>query len=181
MIEIGKRKIKQGVAKKRRKEQQVNLPAPKSSEWLNMLTTIQPESLNVVSHDGWEEIELTVDSGAGETVVPEGMVNSVEVKEGPAAKSGVQYECANGERIPNLGEQKFMAHTQEGCKKSIRAQVCEVTKALLSVRRLVEAGNRVVFEEGGSYIEDIYRKERMYLQEKHGMYTLKVWTKGTGF
>ena len=146
-----------------------------------MLTTIQPESLNVVSHDGWEEIELTVDSGAGETVVPEGMVNSVEIKEGPVAKGGVQYECANGERIPNLGEQKFMAYTQEGCQKRIRTQVCEVTKALLSVRRLVEAGNRVVFEEGGSYIEDIYRKERMYLQEKHGMYTLKVWTKGTGF
>ena len=113
--------------------------------------------------------------------MPEGMVNSVEIKEGPAAKSGVQYECANGERIPNLGEQKFMAYTQEGCQKKIRAQVCEVTKALLSVRKLVEAGNRVVFEENGSYIEDVYRKVRMYLQEKHGMYTLKVWTKGAGF
>ena len=154
---------------------------PPVTGMLNMLTTIRPEGLNVMNSGGWEEIELTVDSGAGETVVPEGLVNSVEIKEGAASKSGVQYECANGERIPNLGEQKFMAYTQEGCQKRIRAQVCEVTKALLSVRRLVEAGNRVVFEEGGSYIEDIYRKERMYLQEKHGMYTLKVWTKGTGF
>ena len=154
---------------------------PQDTEMLNTLMTIRPEGLNVVSSDGWEEIELTVDSGAGETVVPEGMVNSVEIKEGPAAKSGVQYECANGERIPNLGEQKFMAYTQEGCQKKIRAQVCEVTKALLSVRKLVEAGNRVVLEENDSYIEDIYRKERMYLQEKHGMYTLKVWTKGAGF
>ena len=74
-----------------------------------------------------------------------------------------------------------MAYMQEGCQKKIRAQVCEVTKALLSVRKLVEAGNRVVLEENDSYIEDIYRKERMYLQEKHGMYTLKVWTKGAGF
>ena len=181
MIEIGKKKIPQGMAKRMRREAKANQQAVASSEMLNMLTTIQPESLNVVSHDGWEEIELTVDSGAGETVVPEGMINSVEMREGPAAKSGVQYECANGERIPNLGEQKFMAYTQEGCQKRMRAQVCDVTKALLSVRRLVEAGNRVVFEENNSYIEDIYRKEKMYLQEKHGMYTLKVWIKGTGF
>ena len=169
------------MAKKWRKEKRSAQQMPQSAEKLNMLATIQPESLNVVSHDGWEELELTVDSGASETVVPEGMVNSVEVKEGPAAKSGVQYECANGDRIPNLGEQKFVAYTQEGCQKGIRAQVCEVNKALLSVRRLVEAGNRVVFDAGGSYIEDIYRGEKMYLQEKQGMYSLKVWTKGAGF
>ena len=74
-----------------------------ASECREVEHAIQPESLNVVSHDGWEELEVTVDSGASETVVPEGMVNSVEVKEGPAAKSGVQY----------LGE-KFVAHTQDG-------------------------------------------------------------------
>ena len=52
-------------------------------------------------------------------------------------------------------------------------------RCLLSVSKVVKAGNRVVFDMGGSYIEDPVRKEKMYLAEKHGMYTLKVWTKGT--
>ena len=90
---------------------------PQPAGMLNMLTTIQPDSLNVMSADGWEEIELTVDSGAGETVVPEGMVNSVEIKEGAAAKSGVQYECANGERIPNLGSRNSWPICRKDAKR----------------------------------------------------------------
>ena len=66
--------------------------------------TIIPDSLNSVSLDGWEEIEMTVDSGASETVVGEEMITAVEAKEGPASRKGVMYEVANGVRIPNLGE-----------------------------------------------------------------------------
>ena len=72
----------------------------------------------------------------------------------------------------------MVAHTQEGFQKNINAQVCDVNKALLSVRRLVDAGNKVVFDKNGSYIEDSVRKEKMHLVEKQGMYVLKVWTKG---
>ena len=36
---------------------------PCCSGHINTLTTIAPESLNTVHRDGWEEIELTVDSG----------------------------------------------------------------------------------------------------------------------
>ena len=77
-----------------------------------------------------------------------------------------------------------MAHTQEGCQRNIKAQVCDVNKALLSVRRLVETGNRVVFDAQGSYIEDVNTYERMHLTDKQGMYVLRIWTKGaaqTGF
>ena len=39
-------------------------------------------------------------------------------------------------------------------KKALTAQVCGVTKALLSVSQAVRKGNRVVFQEEGSYIEN---------------------------
>ena len=58
--------------------------------------------------EGWEELELAVDSGATENVVSEDMLQSVEMKEGLAAKRGVEYEVANGTRIPNLGEKRFI-------------------------------------------------------------------------
>ena len=65
--------------------------------------------------------------------------------------------------------------------RQTRAQVCEVNKALLSVHRVVQAGNRVVFAASGSYVEDEHAGETMELIEKGGMYMLKLWVKAQGF
>ena len=67
--------------------------------------------LNAVN-PAWERVSLTVDSGASETVIGEEMVASAELKEGPAARQGVQYEVANGVRIPNLGEKSWSLRSQ---------------------------------------------------------------------
>ena len=61
--------------------------------------------------------------------------------------------------------------------RKITAQVCDVNKGLLSVRRMVDAGNRVVFDKQGSYIEDPITKEVMNLEDRHGMYVLRLWTR----
>ena len=56
-----------------------------------------------------------------------------------------------------------------------------MNKGLLSVSKLVKAGKKVVFEEKGSYIEDVRTKEVMRLREVGGMYMLKMWVqKGSG-
>ena len=91
------------------------------------------------------------------------------------------YETANGERIPNLGEKRFVGHTEEGLERRVTAQVAEVNKALLSVKRIVAAGNRVVFDYD-SYIEDKNTGERTWLHESNGMYMLRMWVQhGEGF
>ena len=145
---------------------------------LGALITIMPNEINAIGEDGWEEVELAVDSGASETVVSEDMIASAELKEGPAARGGIQYEVANGVRIPNLGEKRFVATSGEGVKRQIVAQVCEVNKGLLSVRRMVQAGNTVVFTRNGGYIEDDGTGGgRMHMEEKNGMYMLKLWTR----
>ena len=80
--------------------------------------------------------------------------------------------------IPNLGEKKFVAVTEAGTKRKMTAQVCEVNKALLSVSKTVQAGNRVVFaseSDGGSFIEDVTTGERLFMTERHGVYVLKMW------
>ena len=89
---------------------------------------------------------MAVDSGATETVVGEEMLAMIETKDGPASKRGVEYEVANGVRIPNLGEKKFEAVTEDGIERNITAQVCEVNKALLSVSKMAKSGHRVVFQ-----------------------------------
>ena len=63
----------------------------------------------------------------------------------------------------------------------MKAQVCDVNKALLSVHRVVQAGSRVVFAASGSYVQDEASGETMALTEKGGMYMLKLWVKAQGF
>ena len=129
----------------------------------------------------WEEIEMAVDSGATETVVGEDDLTSVELKEGAASKRGTVYEVANGVQIPNLGEKKFVAFTEEGSMRSLTAQVCEVNKPLLSVRKVIAGGSRVVFDAEGSYIECKSTGERTWLKEQGGMFMLKMWVQRQPF
>ena len=159
-------------------------PPPAPIGTLAALATVEPESLNSV-HDGWEEIDFTVDSGASETVLHEDMLRSVETKPSPASRRGVEYEVANGVRIPNMGQKEFKAETEDGAQKILTAQVCEVSKALLSVKKVVAAGNRVVFEPNQAFIENLSTGQRLSMRQEGGMYTLKMWVKvnnpNTGF
>ena len=141
-----------------------------------------PEGLKSVEEaPEWEVLEMAVDSGASESVVSDEMLTRVDTVEGGAMKKGVQYEVADGTLIPNLGEKKFIAVNDSGVARHMRAQVCEVNKALLSVHRVVQAGNRVVFAASGSYVQDEQTGETMALEEKGGMYMLKLWVKAQGF
>ena len=78
-----------------------------------------------------------------------------------------------------MSEKKFSAWTREGVRRNITAQVCSVQQGLLSVKRMIGAGQRVVFDPEGSYIEDIATYERMNLKERNGMYFLSLWTKAS--
>ena len=105
------------------------------------------------------------------------MVPSVEVKEGAASRRGVEYEVADGTKIPNKGEKTFTGETKESIARRITAQVADVNKALLSVSKITKAGNRVVFDEDGSYIEDKVTGQKMWMEHEGGMYTLKMWVR----
>ena len=98
-----------------------------------------------------------------------------------ASRRGVQYEVANGERIPNLGQKTFQGVTPEGVRRGITAQVCDVNKPLLSVAKLVRSGNTVVFAPDGAYVEDGTTHERLWLQESGGMYMMRLWVPAKGF
>ena len=125
----------------------------------------------------WEEVEMGVDSGATETVIRRGDLDWIETKEGVPYKRGVKYGMANGAIIDNEGEKDFEGWTEEGVLKAIKAQVCDVNQPLLSVRKVVAAGNRVVFDQEGSYIESRSDGSKIWLTDNQGMYTLKMWVK----
>ena len=148
---------------------------------LKMLGTIMPEGIySAKESEEWEYVEFYVDSGATETVMGPDMLKSVEAVEGIAMRRGVKYEVANGIRIPNLGEKEFVGVSEEGMQKSVKAQICDVNKALMSVKKMTGAGNRVVFDDDGSYIESKATGRKMWMREENNMYVLGMWVK-TGF
>ena len=140
------------------------------------LKTIEPHGINAVADDQWVEIEVAVDSGATETVMSEAtLAGVIDITEGAACKRGVMYEVANGVEIPNLGERTFLGFTEDGGVKGITAQVCAVNKTLMSVSKIASKGNRVVFDDDGSFIEDKTTGERTWMTQVGGMYSLKMW------
>ena len=65
--------------------------------------------------------------------------------------------------------------------KSVVAQVCDVNRGLLSVRKITRSGNRVVFDNEGSYIENKTTGEVTRLKDDGGMYELTMWVKRKDF
>ena len=159
--------------KEKRKEKE---KADAKKELRSLQTIVRGKVSSLGDGGEWEELVMAVDSGASETVVNEEMLPTIETIVGVAYRQGVEYELASGETIPNQGEKVFTGESENCVARQLKAQVCAVNKALLSVSKEVSAGNRVVFDEE-SYIEDKATGERIWLTEKHGMYMLKMWVK----
>ena len=124
----------------------------------------------------WTEIRLTVDSGAGETVVPPSEASNVMTVEGD--RKGCRYEVANGEVIRNLGVKQCSIVTNDGgVPKNINLQVAAVHKGLLSVIELVKSGLRVVFDNEWSFIEDKDSGWRDTIDQKEDEFELVAWVK----
>ena len=127
----------------------------------------------------WERIELTVDSGAAETICPASMATTVPTQPGPKTIQGVKYTCAGGRKLPNFGEKRCTLATNDSAnQRSMTMQVADVSRPLLSFARSVDAGNRMVFDQQWSYIEDKRTGERTTLTRQGGLYVLDAWIKG---
>ena len=90
-------------------------------------------------------------------------------------KKGVRCEVANGSQIPNLGERQFLGIPEEGGRRGVVAQICAANKNVMSVSKVAKQGNRIVFDDDGSYIEDKSSGERIWMHKVDGMYMLKMW------
>eukprot|EP00972_Heterocapsa_arctica_P051143 7518862-Heterocapsa_arctica.AAC.1 len=87
-------------------------------------------------------IEGTMDSGASNSVAPVEVLPGVRVSESAGSRAGQHYISAGNERIPNIGEQLVRFKTKEGHRSSIKWQCAPVTKPLLSVSHICDAGHR---------------------------------------
>ena len=129
-----------------------------------------------VSEGGWEKIDLTLDSGAAETVGNKESVRNVKVRR-DNGREGVNYRAANVTTMPNYGEQRLEWESLDGQKGGINIQITDTTKVLASVGKICEAGNRVVFEPDGGYVERIKDGSRTRFAKQGSVYVLEMWVR----
>ena len=107
------------------------------------------------SFQGGQEIEVTVDSGACDTVMPLSLCSEITLRESAQQRSGLEYEVANGQSIPNEGERRCLMMTRgENGPKRMTFQVAAVHKALLSITRAADAGFECHLNAKGGYLLD---------------------------
>ena len=131
---------------------------------------------DVKYHNG-EHGSITLDSGAGASCWPVGMMQDVEME---PKQPGIKFRAANGEELKYFGRKSigFRPVGAESGKNecNMKFHVTNTTKPLASAMAVVNAGNRVVLtkEPGGSYIENIATKRRIKLKEVGGTFVFDV-------
>ena len=117
-----------------------------------------------------------MDSGAAESVAPPEAGSMFPIIETQAAKDGMYYISATGDRVYNEGERRVTVTMPEGHRQSMMYQVADVNKVLASVSRICEGGHdRVVFEKGNNYIENLKTGRRTHMREHNGVYIIEAW------
>ena len=96
----------------------------------------------------FEIMSAIVDSGATVPVMNPNTGKDYELLESEASRRGVEYEVANGDTIPNLGEKRMAVMTTEGTIRGYTTQCAEVSKSLQAVRSLVSSQHAVCFGLG---------------------------------
>ena len=97
------------------------------------------------------EVTWGVDSGACVTVVPRKLMAARGYKQHCDGKTGCTYRTANGNSLSDLGCKYLVDAKDSRDPLVIRARVADVSRPLMSVAALVDAGNQVVFEKDGAY------------------------------
>ena len=123
----------------------------------------------------WERVQVTADSGAIDSVIPRSMARSVRVKETAASRQGLKYRAANGTAILNEGEKPIRGYSNEANLIDMTMQVAEVTKPLVSVRAMVKAGNKVVLDNGDSYILNKATGVKTRMEDRNGAFVFDIW------
>ena len=116
-----------------------------------------------------------MDSGAAESVCPLGMIGHIEVVDSPGSRAGQHYLAANGGRISNRGQQMLPCMLGNGDATEAVFQVADVSRPLMSVSKVCEAGNRVIFGQSGGAISNISSGKTIVFEMKDGVYIFPLW------
>ena len=150
---------------KMKKANQTSLLSVESSLKLNQKEIIEVE-------DKCVKVRVTMDSGGAGHVMPDTMFPRVKLQRKTSPKT---FVAANGEQIRGLGEKRIPLKTNEGIQRCITFRSASVVKPLISLQKVVRAGNVVVLDERNPHIRSIQDRTTTKLDVNSGVYTMDMW------
>ena len=140
------------------------------------LTRDTTKVLASVEYKGeWEVIPVTVDSAAADWVCPPHVGKAFPLRKTKASESGMKYRAANGTPIANHGERAVKGISGDWNPMGVTIQVAGVKKTLGAVMPMMKAGNRVVFDDEGSYIFNKPTGKYTVIEERNGEFVFDLW------
>ena len=143
--------------------------SPMSAE----VNSLEVNAVNGKGIDG-EELWLTIDSGSAENVISKRQASHVPIRPSQGSIAGVQYATADGTTMYNYGEKAIKVLTEEGSRCTLKMQVTDVTKPLMSVSKICDAGHEVVFNKSGGVIKSIETGQETRFIRVNNVYRLRV-------
>ena len=121
-----------------------------------------------------EKAEITVDSGAGESVCPTNLLPQEPLKH--TTKVGTVYRAAGGQALTNKGEKTITFQSGEVLGSMSFQAIDSLQQPLAPAARITEKGNQIVFNdlEGKSYIQNHSTGKKVPLHKESGVHVMNV-------
>ena len=118
-------------------------------------------------------IDLTIDSGAAETVTGQDQFPEFATLNSSTYER-TSYILPSGAELKHHGEKRVKILTKEGSRCTVRMQVTDINKSLMSVSRICDTGHRVIFDSHGGFIEHIQSGQKTAFERKCVVYVLRA-------
>ena len=130
----------------------------------------------------WIEVELSADTGACDTVMPRCMCSKIPIKPSLQSFRGMEFEVADRNTIPNLGERRCLVWTEDSAQaRHINRLVPDVHKPLLSLSRCADMRFKSRFGRTMGALIDEETGEVVPLKRKGNLYGLRCWLRAAPF
>ena len=114
--------------------------------------------------------------------MPRKLCGQIQIQPSLQSINGMEYEVADGNTIPNLGERRCLMWTDWASKpRPINLQVADVHKALPSLSRCADMGFESRFGRVAGALIDEETEEVIPLERKGNLYVLKCWQRAVPF
>ena len=93
------------------------------------------------------------------------------------SRTGLEYEVANGETLPNVGERHCLLISENSHQtKKIVFQCADIHKPFLSVSRCADLGYKCVLDKRGEELVDKVTGEVVPLR-RGNLYVMRAWVR----
>ena len=133
------------------------------------------------AHHGskWQRFTAVVDSGAAENVLPPDVCSHIRATPTDKSRAGVGFRGAGGDKIPNYGKREFRVKLGDGTLLESTWQVAGVKRPLMSVGKMLAAGNKVYLEDKNPQVV-LAKGKGVPLRRSGNVFLIDLWVRGPG-